>query len=884
MAKKKKTTKTSGKTSKNKVVKNKTPKNKIVKNKVPKNKSVDNKKKKDKKTQISKENQKHLTKAGKLKFKYKHPKIALTLKIILIIILLLIVITAGIVIAFIYGPWSNDIKLTKDQLTIKMKNSFILDQDGNVLAELNGENGKRTIITLDEMSQYLKDAYVSIEDERFIDHHGVDLYRTAGAIFTYITHGGSSSFGGSTITQQLVKNFTEEDEDEGIEGIIRKVKEWVRAYQVEKMLTKPQILELYLNLIFVGGQGNYGVERGANYYFNKSASELTLLECAFLAGINSNPNLYNPYGEYGYGVYDVKTTRINDKVKVVLGKMLELEKISKEEYDAAITELSTNGMTFTQDTTSNNYSYHTDAVINQVISDLSVAQGISKAQAQQYLYTSGLRIYSTQSATIQQQTEEAVNNALKLTAKYNENGNQWSETSQAAMVVIDHKTGYVVACVGGVGEKEARGLNRATQSVRQPGSTIKPIIAVAPGIEEKIINAGTIYNDSYTKFKVGNSIYDPKNYNYYRGNITVRQAVETSQNIPFVKIVAELGVDKAIEYLEKMGISTIDHERDGLSLSIGGATNGISPLEMAAAYATIANDGVYIKPTFYTRVEDENGNVILQPNQTTTRVYSETTASIVKNILTQPVVGASGTARNCAISGMDVAAKTGTTNGDKDRWLCGFTNYYTAAVWYGFDTPSQIINSGISPATRIWAAAMKSIHSGLAGSRFTLTGDVVTATICSDSGRLASDTCYNTYSEIFTKGTIPESCEGHIGYTICNDTNLLANEYCTSTSTVYKRYLVDKEKTDKWVTDANGQENQIPTEYCGVHQKPAEQPKPPVTTNPDDESKKDPDDDDKNPDSGDNPPDDKKDPSTKPDTGNNTSGGGSSSRYRWKRK
>lgn len=832
--------------------------------------SIISKIKKGKKTQIEKESGKQLAKVKKAKFKNRHPKLSIALKIMLLLIIILIVVGAGVVIGVIYGAFGEEFEIKPEELMISMMNSYVVDQDGNVLAELNGKDGKRTIIKLDDIEDttHIVDAYIAIEDERFYDHDGVDLYRTAGAIFTYITHGGNSSFGGSTITQQLVKNFTSEKEDQGIEGIKRKVKEWVKAYQVEQMLTKRQILELYLNLIFVGGKGNYGVGTAANYYFNKNASELTLIECAFLAGINSNPNLYNPYGEYGYGVNEAKTTKINNKIKVVLGKMLEIGKIKQEEYDSAMKELTEQGIKFTQGGATNNYSYHTDALLNQIAEEIAEQKNVSKSVAYQYICSSGLTIYSTQVSSIQQQTEEAVNNAVKLKANYNENGEQWTEQSQAAMVVIDHKTGYVVGCVGGVGTKEARGLNRATQSLRQPGSTIKPIIAVAPAIEEKIITAGTIYNDSYTKFKVGNKTYDPKNYNYYRGNITVRQAVETSQNIPFVKIVAEMGTEKAIQYLEKMGVSTLDKEKDGLSLSIGGATHGISPLEMAAAYATIANDGVYIEPTFYTKVVDKDGNTVLTTTQETHRVFSETTVAIVKNILTEPVKGANGTAKACAISGIDVAAKTGTTNGDKDRWLCGFTNYYTASVWYGFDTPSQIIVNGLSPATRIWAAGMKGIHSGLAKSSFSLTSNIVTATICRDSGKLASDTCYNTYSEIFEKGTIPQGCEGHIGYTICNETQLLANPYCTSTSQIYKTYLVDKEKTDKWITDANQQETYIPTEYCTVHQyvAPPEPVIPPSTTEPEN-----PDDDETNKPT--NPPDesdDKDKPDNKPPEGGDT--------------
>ncbi|MBQ9657610.1 MAG: transglycosylase domain-containing protein [Clostridia bacterium] len=776
-------------------------------------------KKRNKKVIVPDENTKALKKVKKQKFKERHPKLSLAIRIILLLLIVFIVIATGIVIGIIYGAFGDDFKISLDELTIKTSNSLIVYEDGTVITELSGDEN-RQIITLDEMSPYLANAYVAIEDERFYDHNGVDLYRTGGAIFTYVTHAGNSSFGGSTITQQLVKNITKDDEDTGIEGALRKAKEWAKAYQVERMLSKEQILELYLNIIFIGGSDNHGVQTAAKYYFNKNASDLSLVECAFLAGINNGPNGYAPFGEKGYSSDEAKKKKIDNKTKVVLSKMYELGKISKEEYDEATKQVEEQGITFNKGTTTTTYSYHTDALINQAIEDIAEEKEISKSLAETYLYSSGLTIYSTEKQDVQQKTEKAINEGLviKSTVNKDEDGNPVK--NQSAMVVIDQKTGYVVACVGGVGEKDARGLNRATQSVRQPGSTIKPIADVGPGLEEKIITAATIYNDSATKFKVGNSSYEPKNYNYFRGNITIRQAIETSQNIPFVKEMTELGVGKSIEYLEKLGITTLSKENEGLALAIGGVYNGISPLEMAAAYATIANDGVYIEPTFYTKIVDSNGNVVLQKEQETHRVFSETTCAILKDILKEPVEGSQGTAKICKISGIDVAAKTGTTNADKDRWLCGFTNYYTAATWYGYDQPERIIyTSGVSPATRIWAAAMKDIHSGYEQSKFTLPSNVVTAKICKDSGKLATDSCTNTYTEIFEKGTVPESCEGHKGVKICNETHLLANEYCTDTSTIYKNFLVEKEKNGNWETPANSKETAIPTEYCTVHKK-----------------------------------------------------------------
>ena len=276
-----------------------------------------------------------------------------------------------------------------------------------------------------------------------------------------------------------------------------------------------------------------------------------------------------------------------------------------------------------------------------------------------------------------------------------------------------------------------------------------------------------------------------------------------------------------------MGITTLEHQKDGLAaVSIGGLTNGASPLEMAVAYATLANDGIYIEPTFYTEVKDSDNNIILSSKQETHRAYSETTAYIAKDILTEPVTGASGTAKRCAINGMDVAAKTGTSNKDKDRWLCGFTNYYTAAVWYGYDDPETVVVNGISPATLIWADAMSNIHNGLESSRFKVPSNIITATICKDSGKLAAETCTNTYAEIFEKGTIPESCEGHEGHLVCQETGLLANAYCTHTTTVYKTYLIEKEKLGLWTTEANNEETIIPDTYCEVHIKPEEPEEP----------------------------------------------------------
>jgi len=329
-----------------------------------------------------------------------------------------------------------------DDLIIGQSNSTIVDSQGNILATLNGDE-KRKIISLSDMSEYLPKAYVAIEDERYYQHSGVDFKRTGAAIFTFITHKGSSSFGGSTITQQLVKNATE-DKDKTID---RKLKEWARAYKVEEVLSKDQILETYLNIIFVG-QDYYGVELGAKYYFNKSAKDLSLAECAFMAGINNSPNAYKPFGDDPEGK---NKNKINTRTKTVLTKMHDLGYIhSEEEFNNAMTEVD-NGLHFSKGETSGNvYSYHTDALLIQVVDDMMKEKGISKELATSYIYGGGLTIYSTQDSKIQSVIDEEVKkDKYKLKSKKYEN-----TYAEGAVVVMNQENGYVLGCSGGLGAKK----------------------------------------------------------------------------------------------------------------------------------------------------------------------------------------------------------------------------------------------------------------------------------------------------------------------------------------------------------------------------------------------------------------------------------------------
>ena len=718
-----------------------------------KKKKIDKKQKKEAKLQAKKEK-----KAKKEEKRKKHKILKGFLKFFLILIIFIIL----LLIAGIWGftglllGWFEieDIDMKKEDLQIKVSNSVIVDQNGNVLADLSGDE-KRKIISLEDMADDLPEAYIAIEDERYYEHIGVDIKRTAGAIMNTLVK-GESEYGGSTITQQLVKNITNDNESTGIEGIKRKIREWQRACQVERMLSKEEILELYLNILFVGSNNLHGVELGAEYYFNKSAKDLSLAECAFMAGINHSPNSYNPYN-----TSVDNTEKIKSRTITVLNKMKELGYISsEEEYQNAITEVE-NGLTFGtgQIIGGSVFSYHTDAVISQVVEQVMEEKNMTEQMAKNYVYSSGLTIHSTVDTNIQHRLEEEYQQEKYIIRgrKRNRDGTLLNEHSESGMAIVDYKTGNVVAVVGGFGEKTSAGWNRATQMEKQTGSSIKPLADVAPALQEKIITASTVYNDTRTRFGKN---YEPENYNGFKGLINIRSFIRTSQNIPAVKIMVELTPKKSLEYLQNMGISSLDPNTDNvLSLALGGMTSGVSPLEMASAYGTIANDGVYIEPTFYTSVTDANGNVVLTPNQETRQVLSKENAYIMKSIIQEPV-RSGGTATYCAIPGMDVAAKTGTTDNSYDRWLCGFTPYYAAATWYGYDNSETVYFSG-NPAGQIWDAVMTDIHKDLPSATFVRPEGIVERTVCRTTGCLASRNCTNTYTEIFTEDNLPEQCTTH---------------------------------------------------------------------------------------------------------------------------
>lgn len=571
----------------------------------------------------------------------------------------------------------------------------------------------RIWVGIDKVPQYLKDAFISIEDERFETHSGVDWKRTAAAVGNKLLKFDSSEFGGSTITQQLIKNVTN---DKG-RNAMRKFREIVRALLVERQLSKTEILEAYLNTIPLGN-GICGVQVASNYYFNKDVSELTLTECAALAAITKNPTEYNP----------VSGEKANtQRRRTVLDKMLELEKISYEEYDKAYNTPLVLDDSREDDLEIEINSYFVDALIDQVINDLAEKYNLSASLASTMFYNGGFKIYATVNPKIQSKMEEVyldIDTYFPQTVK-KDNGDKVHV--QSAMTVMDY-SGHIVGIVGGAGEKTAnRGLNRATDSPRQPGSTMKPIGVYALAIEKDIVNYTSSVLDKPIKNYYADGKSGPKEwYGYYKGTVRLNYAIRKSMNTIPVRLLQEIGIDTSYDFLvNKLHCKhLVEADKNLAALALGGTNYGLTTTESAAAYAIFGNQGVYHKPTTYYKIERPNGEVVLKYDETGEQAISPASATVMNHLLQEVVYGSEGTGRGIAgYNSMKAYAKTGTSSESNDLWMVAGTPYYVGSVWYGFDLQKEVSNGGA--AAKIWKDVMRDVHKGLEKKEFEDSEDVV---------------------------------------------------------------------------------------------------------------------------------------------------------------
>ncbi len=657
----------------------------------------------------------------------KKKKLTTTILTVFLIGIITVSLVAASFAIYVFGFIDDTLPEDLDNLVLNFTTTIYVEDDktGEFVEYKRIHGGENRIwVDFDNIPQHLKDAFTSIEDQRFYLHDGVDWKRTVSAFANEFLN-FSSKFGGSTITQQLVKNLTMDTD----QNAMRKVREIMRARRLEMEYHKDTILECYLNVINLGG-GKCGVEVASNYYFDKSTNELSIAESAVLAAIVKSPENYRP---------DKNPKNNRERQLTVLDKMLELKKISKEEYDAAVAEEVNIVKKATDSSNQEIYSYFVDALIEQVAEDLSELYDIDKTHATSTVYNGGFKIYATLNPDVQAAIESVFyNEANRL------KNSQTGELGQSSITVMDYE-GRVVGIAGGLGEKkENRGLNRATSSPRQPGSTMKPIAAYAPALEKNLITYSSIVNDTKITYKSGGG-WAPKNwYGGYWGNITAAYALQRSVNTIPVELVNQMTPDTSYKFLtEKLGMKNLNYPQDVdlAPMGLGGTNGGITTLESAAAYAVFGNGGYYYEPSFYTKITDQHGEVILEKKSNPVAAIGEDTATIMNHMLQNVIYGANGTGAGAAsyVPNMKIYGKTGTSSETNDLWFVGGTPYYVASCWYGYDNNGNISQSGI--ARKLWGQVMSKVHSGLAHKSFEDSKYVEKRYYCTGTGLLATDAC-----------------------------------------------------------------------------------------------------------------------------------------------
>lgn len=718
------------------------------------------------------------------------------------------IIAAGVVFGVLSSIVGDTEALNIDTLKSLKLTTFIYDSEGKEIETLSSEN--RIMVEYEDLPKHVIDAVISIEDERFLTHNGIDIKRTGKAIIEYVLHGGSSSFGGSTITQQLVKNLTQDKS----KSWQRKIREWYRAILLEQELEKDDIITGYLNVIYMG-EGAYGVEAASNTLFAKSVSDVSIAEAACLAAIIQSPEVYNPYNGEENKQY------LLDRQKVVLAKMLELGKITQEEYDKAKAE----EIVFKKsDSNQTVTSYFVDAVIEAVVADIQEKNGVEYGVALNMIYNNGYKIYTTQLSSLQATIDKVYSDTKLFTT------DSKGRKLQSSMVIIDNETGYVVGVAGGTDKKtKTLGFNRATQMLRQSGSAIKPLSAYGPAFEKGISYPGDGIDDKYIKL----GSWAPQNVTkVYLGFVSVRTAIVESINTCAVRTVMEVGLDYAYNFAKSTGLTTLNsQDKNYAALGLGAQDKGVKVLDMAAAYASIARGGVYVEPQFYTKVEDSNGNVVLTTEPEYKRVMKATTAYLLTDCMRSTVTqGYAASSLTSIKKSIQLAGKTGTTDSYNDRWMCGFTPYYTAAVWTGYDDNSRSVSG--TPNLKAFNRVMGQLHSSLPAASFKKPSGIVTAQVCTLSGLVATDACKLdtrgvVKNEIFASGTVPtDVCTVHVAATVCEESGNLPTEYCHEyCNLVQKAYVVrdviPEKKTSDWAYMLFEE-----TPVCALHteSKPIEDP------------------------------------------------------------
>ena len=693
------------------------------------------------------------------------------------------------------------------------KTSFIYDSQGNLITDYKGTED-RIMVSIDEIPEMLQNAFIAVEDARFYEHNGVDVKRIVGALVANFTSG--STQGGSTITQQLIKQTVLSSE----QSYKRKLQEAYLAMELETRYTKKQILESYLNTIFLGGS-YYGVRVAAYGYFGKELDQLTLRECAMLAGLTRSPNYYNPRSNFytrnteGSNTPDIT----NNRTDYVLRQMRENGLITAQQYTAALDRSTANVLEKSPASTDMYaYPHYVEYAISDVVDTFLDLNGLEDTSANRYamenkLRTGGYSVYLCLDTEIQEIVEDTLANwsdyprlrdpSDKVYQSRNSDGTYTEiEQPQAAACVFDYRTGELKAIVGGRYKPTTRKtLNRASGMTMPVGSSIKPLTVYAPAIDLGASPASIAYNMpvpiSGWKDSSGKDSW-PKNYGGggYKGPQSFRSALRNSYNTAAAQILMTyVGVSRSVEYLHLMGIPDKNINADPFGLALG--SSGITPVQMAVAFGTIANKGVYQQPLSFSRIVDSNGNVVVDMHQQQDRhqVFKPSTAYLVVDMLKEAVQ--SGTGTKAKISSQVVAGKTGTNSDSKGVFFAGMTGWYSASVWIGHDNYKALSSkaTGGNAAAPLWQSFMEKIHKAKnLDSREIIDGtpsdyNLVRVTTCGVSGQLATDACYNdvngykTITDYWSADSVPTAyCSMHKSVSVCTESGLLATDYCPSYS------------------------------------------------------------------------------------------------------
>jgi len=713
--------------------------------------------------------------------------------------ILLIMLTTGMMFACIFAVYvkknlSPELDVSPENFSMNLSSIiYYKDKQSGEYKELSlmYSDENRTWVDYEDIPKWLEYAAVAIEDKRFYNHSGVDWYRTAGA-FGNMFLGMRDTFGASTITQQLIKNLTEYDDV----TVQRKLLEIFRALDFEKKYSKEQIMEWYLNAIYLG-QGCYGVASAANVYFGKDLSELTIAECASIIGITNNPSAYDPYYFPEWNI---------ERQQTILWEMYDQGYITAEEYEEAKNQELVFQRGETEDTIIADNSWFVDAVIEEVINDLRVQKNISYKAAEALLYSAGYRVYATIDPDVQAAIDNVYGDIENLPAGYVRSSTQ---ELQSSIVVVDPFTGDIVGLAGGIGEKVGNRLyNRATDMLRPPGSTFKPLAVYSAGIELGKFMPYTTFDDA-PDIKLSGTDWYPNNDDFSNtGLVTIRYAIQRSLNTIAAQIIDLIGPSNSFNFVkERFGITSMVEETDenGFSdkayapMALGQLSYGASVAEMASAYTPFVNNGIYTRGRTYTHVTDSEGTIILENTPESHVAISELTAYYMTDLMVNVVNSGSGIFAK--LSGMPTAGKTGAAGVWLDRWFVGYTPYYVAAVWSGYDIPEYMGPS--NPSAVLWKQVMQAVHEDLEYKDFPRPEGLKPYTVCIDTGLLATEACAHyirgnhTMTLYLQPSSAPtEHCSVHVMIDVCPDSFGLVSHNCPPGSHV-KKSVMDLSKTTK---------------------------------------------------------------------------------------